>query len=225
MTEPICNEPPNTIKTNSNSLSSGVNSNFKNTTHYGSMKGLKVVFLNIDRLYDWLDELRMFANEHSPHIICLNETKLNQDTQDELLAINGFQNIVRKDRNKMGGGVAIYVKNNLKFRIREDLITDFESISIELEITYVKLIVVTTAYRPPGSCVELFHKIETELISKIDAENKECIFMGDINCDMLKPRDNDTKNLKRIYNNYHFKQLITEPTRVTSDTSTIIDHI
>ena len=38
-------------------------------------------------------------------------------------------------------------------------------------------------------------------------------------------QDNDTKNLKRIYNNYHFKKLITEPTRVTSDTTTIIDHI
>ena len=37
-----------------------------------------------------------------------------------------------------------------------------------------------------------------------------------MNSDMLKLRDNDTKNLKRIYNNYHFKQLITEPTRVTS---------
>ena len=46
-----------------------------------------------------------------------------------------------------------------------------------------------------------------------------------MNCDLLKPKDNDTKNLKLIYNNYHFKQLITEPTRVTSDTSTIIDHI
>ena len=46
----------------------------------------------------------MSANEHAPHIICLNETKLNQDTGDELLAINGFQNIVRKDRNKWGEG-------------------------------------------------------------------------------------------------------------------------
>ena len=84
-------------------MSSGVNSNSKNTTHYGSIKGLKVVFLNINRLYDRLDELRMFANEHAPHIICLNETKLNQDMQDELLEINGFQNIMCKDRNKMEG--------------------------------------------------------------------------------------------------------------------------
>ena len=47
-----------------------------------------------------------------------------------------------------------------------------------------------------------------------------------MNFDLLKPRDNNgTKNLKRTYNNYHFKQLITESTRVTSDTGTIIDHI
>ena len=100
-----------------------------------------------------------------------------------------------------GGGSKIYVENNLKFRVREDLMTDFKSISIELEIKNVKPIVVTTVYRPPGSCVELFHKIETELISKIEAENKECIFTGDVNCDLLKTRDNDTKNLKHIYNN------------------------
>ena len=62
-----------------------------------------------------------------------------------------------------------------------EIILNFESISIELEIKYVKPIVVTTVYRPPGSCVELFNKIETELISKIDTEKRECIFTGDMN--------------------------------------------
>ena len=106
MPEPpnICTEPPNNIETNTDSLSSGVNSNAKNTTHNGSMKGLKVVFLNIDRLYDQLNELRMFPNEHAPHIICLNETKLNQDTGDRLLAINGFQNMCVKIVIKWGEG-------------------------------------------------------------------------------------------------------------------------
>ena len=130
-----------------------------------------------------------------------------------------FKTLCVKIVIKWGEGVAVHVENNLKFRVREDLMMDFESISIELKIKYVKPIVVTTVYRPSGSCVELFHKMETELISKLDAENKECIFTGDMNFNLLKPRANDTKNLKRIYNNYHFKQLITEPTRVTSDST------
>ena len=42
---------------------------------------------------------------------------------------------------------------------------------------------------------------------------------------MLKTRDNDTRHIKRIYGTYQFKQMITEVTRVTSDTRTLIDHI
>ena len=50
-----------------------------------SDKGLKVVFLNIGFLYKHLDELKFFSDEHYLHVICLNETKLNQDICDELL--------------------------------------------------------------------------------------------------------------------------------------------
>ena len=32
-------------------------------------------------------------------------------------------------------------------------------------------------------------------------------------------------HIKRIYNIYNLKQIITEPTRTTSDTATLIDHI
>ena len=61
--------------------------------------------------------------------------------------------------------------------------------------------------------------------SKIDEENGEWVIAGDLNCDLLKPRDNDTVHMKRIYNIYNLKQIITEPTRITSDTATLIDHI
>ena len=81
---------------------------------------------------------------------------------------------------------------------------DLESISVELDVPYVKPILVTTLYRPPDSTVELFSFIEN-MISKIDQEGKECILTGDFNCDLFKSRDNDTKHLKRLYGMYHFK--------------------
>ena len=62
------------------------------------------------------------------------------------------------------------------------------------------------------------------LSSKIDKENREWVIADDLNCDLLKPRDNDTVHIKRIYNIYNLKQIITEPTRTTSDTATLIDH-
>ena len=54
---------------------------------------------NIDSLYKHSDELKLFSDEHSPHVICLSQRKLNQDICDELLQIDGFQKIIRKDRS------------------------------------------------------------------------------------------------------------------------------
>ena len=36
--------------------------------------GLKMYCLNVNSLLKHLDELRIMADEHKPHIICLNET-------------------------------------------------------------------------------------------------------------------------------------------------------
>ena len=171
-----------------------------------------------------MDEPRLFLDEHKPHLLCLNEMKLDSDVADNELRVEGFHETFRKDCPKDGGGVAIYVRNNIKCKMREDFGDDLESISVELEALYVKCILVTTVYRPPDSRVELFSFIEN-MISKIDQEGKECILTGDFNCDLFKSKDNDTKHLKRIYGMYHFKQLIAKPTRVTSDTRTLIDHI
>ena len=49
--------------------------------------------------------------------------------------------------------------------------------------------------------------------------------MGDLNCDLLCESNNNTKNLRRLLFTYGFSQLIKEPTRTTSTSRTIIDHI
>ena len=106
------------------------------------------------------------------------------------------------------------MSEDIKFIKRDDLLTNIESISIELVIPYVKPIIVTSIYRPPGSPVAVSDDIKC-LFSKTDEKNREWVIAGDLNCDLLKPRDNDTVHIKRIYNIYNLKQIITEPTRTT----------
>ena len=185
--------------------------------------GLKVISLNINSLYKHLDELRLFCAEHNPHIICLNENKINDEISDELLRTDGFQNIIRKDGTGYGGGVAVYVKNGIKFSEQSHLDSDLESVSIELKINYSKPFIVTTICKPESK-VEIYKKIES-LICKIDTEDKECILTSDMNCNMLNPQDNNTRHIKCIYNTYEFKQIIKEATRTTSNTKSLIDHI
>ena len=45
----------------------------------------KIMSLNIFSLLPHLDELRMLVDNDKPHIICLNETKLDDSTDDSLM--------------------------------------------------------------------------------------------------------------------------------------------
>ena len=83
---------------------------------------------------------------------------------------------------------------------------------------------VTTGYRPPDSDVKLFDDFE-EILRSLDAESHESIIMGDMNCDYLKPDNNNTKHIKRIFHTYGYTQMISEPTRTTDHSKTLIDYM
>ena len=57
--------------------------------------GLKVCCLNANSLLKHIDQLRLFCETHKPH-----ETKLDNETRDEDLVIEGFHSIYRKDRDR-----------------------------------------------------------------------------------------------------------------------------
>ena len=89
--------------------------------------------------------------------------------------------------------------------------------------------IVIVWYRPPSDPVDSFIKLDTNL-SYLDREGKEIILLGDTNCDFTSiPKgqlsDNNAIHLRSIYDLFSFTQLIEEPTRVTLETATLIDHI
>ena len=71
--------------------------------------------ININSILSHIDELHILAEEYQPHIIGINETKLDDLILDNELRIYGYKVIIRKDRNRHGGGVAFYVKYGLEF--------------------------------------------------------------------------------------------------------------
>ena len=169
------------------------------------------------------DELKLIIETNKPDIIGISETKLDKTVNDCDVHISVYR-VIRRDRNCYGGGVLMYISESLNFNHREDLDFDLESISVEIKVGKYKPFLVTTIYRPPDKPVSYFDQIES-LISTTDLEGKESILIGDLNCDFLCESNNNIKNLKRIIFTYGFSQLIKEPTRTTSDTKTIIDHI
>ena len=139
-----------------------------------------------------------------PHITGLNETKLDSSTGDDEISTEGYS-LVRKDRNTHGGGGALYVHNDIPFIKRLDLARELESISIEVKLPFIKPLIVTALYRLPGVPIEIFKLIDN-LFYRLDDENKECITIGDINCNSLEPAENCVKHMNRIFRKHNLSQ-------------------
>ena len=139
----------------------------------------------------------------------------------------GFE-VVRRDRpvnGRCGGGVCIYLRNNINYHIRLDLSDNqLECLVIEITRPHSRPFLVSTWYRPPSSSQDIFSRFEI-LVDKIDSENNDFYLLGDLNCDMLHNRSNYhiSSNLTNIFDIYGLSQMISEPTRITSTSRTLID--
>ena len=91
-------------------------------------------------------------------IVSLTETHLNSGIHDNELHIDDYQ-LFRKDRNRSGGGVACYVKNNLSAKIVSNLMNEnIEALWLQIFVksentNSIKSLVVGTCYRPPNQCL------------------------------------------------------------------------
>ena len=116
-------------------------------------------------------------------VLAINETKLDSSITNDHIQISGFE-VIRRDRqlhSRNGGGVCMYVKSKLNFKIREDLVNnDLELLFIQISNPRSKPFLVGTWYRPPSSALNLFSLFQ-EIIDKIDGENSELYLLGDLN--------------------------------------------
>ena len=138
-------------------------------------------------------------------ILSVNETKLDSSIGNSEIHLSGYD-VVRLDRKvngRNGGGVCMYIRSNLNFRVREDLAhNDLEILIIEISNPRSRPFLVGTWYRPPSSSQQLFTLFE-EIIDKIDAENFELYLLGDLNCNLLSNTPNsNTSELLNIFDIY-----------------------
>ena len=186
-------------------------------------KGLKIVHLNVHFLYPKLDEIKLLLLKQDIDILCLCETFLNDTFSNFELNIDNFK-MFRKDRNTAGGGLVIYTRDGIPCDQRQDLENEsIESICIEIKQPNSKPFIISHFYRPPSSKVQ-WVKDFTLVLEKAISNEKECIVIGDFNYDILKS-DNYSKSWLELMESMNFNQLVNDPTRVTSNSATLIDHV
>ena len=79
-------------------LDSSNSSNECGNENRNKFSRFKIMSLNIFSLLPHPDELGLLVDSEKPHIMCINETKLDDSIDDSLIQLDDYV-IVRKDRN------------------------------------------------------------------------------------------------------------------------------
>ena len=189
-------------------------------------KGFRIGHLNIQGLSNKIDQLKLLLTyEHNViHTLGISETKLNEIHPDAPLEISGYQNPFRRDRlENAGGGLLVYVKERVCCSRRSDLEhKNIECIWVEIKPAKSRPFLIGNIYRPPNSTVQWNEYFE-DFIENVLQEEKEIYLLADINRNLLDSQ------IKRVWNDYMepfgLNQFVSEPTRVTSESRSLIDHI
>ena len=192
----------------------------------GKKSGLLICSLNAPSLLKHKDKIEVLLNENRIDILAVNETKLDKSVLDSYITIENYSEPLRCDRNRHGGGVAVFVKESISYSVRTDLpIGDLEIVCIEVKPKCSSPFVILAWYRPPKYDTLSFTELE-HVLKVLDSEGKEIILIVDTNCDQLcdETRNTMCRLLKTLYKEYQFKQIIKNSTRVTNRSSTLIDH-
>ena len=216
------------------------NSNFYSSQEFNNLiqgrhcKNEKLLFLhlNIRSIRNKFDALVNYLNslDHNFSIIALTEIWLNDNDIDNF-EIPSYKSTKLFRQNKIGGGICIFTREDLKVKLREDLVpenitSEMEAIFIEIINDKSKNIIVGAIYRPPNNRFNDFENELKTILTKLDKWDKPCYIMGDFNINLLKY---DCCNFANQFFNQlsssGYKPLITKPTRITKSTATLIDNI
>ena len=116
--------------------------------------GITIVHFNIRSLLEHFDQLTEFVHDHSPDIVAISETWLNDSVDASVLAMPGY-NVYRADRHRHGGGVAIFAAANLVCKavpIDSGLPSSAESVWLEVSASSISsTTLVGCIYRTPSA--------------------------------------------------------------------------
>ena len=116
----------------------------------------------------------------------------------------------------------LYYRNSLTCQRKKDLeISNIETLWLEVTLPKSKPFLLCTIYRPPNVNSDWIDAFEEEL-SIAQTTGLKIIVMGDLNIDLLNYSNRKWLNLIQLFD---LKQLISDPTRITNKTSTLIDHL
>ena len=201
-----------------------------NTSSKPLTPGISFIHLNARSLNSNFREIDDYLSSlnYKFDIIAISETWVSEPEHNKF-NINGYDVYHTNRKNMRGGGVALYVKQELacKFLSCKSLVVDdlFECCPLEILISGHRNIIVSCIYRCPGSNTDIFSEHIVQLFFELTMR-KTVFLCGDFNIDILKHKVNQgTKSFLDTMYSVGLYPLIDRPTRISNHSFTLIDNV
>ena len=192
-----------------------------------------MVHLNIRSMAKNLGNFELYLKslEFEFDIIGLSETWIKGQNLD-FSKIQGYRQEHVYRENRSGGGVSLFVKNIIDYKLRSDiniLNDNLEAVFIEINKTQFATpnnIIIGTVYRPPNTDIQLFMHHLKLILDQMDKEGKCVYLMGDFNMNLLNvDKHMPTSEFIEMLYSFSYLPLINKPTRIKNESAILIDNI
>ena len=161
---------------------------------------------------------------YNPDCICIVESWLSPDIDDSEVHIPNFQ-VCRLDRNRHGGGVLLYVKDEFHFSQLPGLSCNLEIVSVVLQHhSFPIRFCLSLVYRPPNTNSSALDLLSSYLQAIDISQFANVVVLGDFNIDVSTNTHPLAFKLHSIMSTLSLVQMVNNYTHVHhNSTATTID--
>ena len=141
-----------------------------------------------------------------------------------MFKLNNY-NFEYKCRKGRGGGVGLYLQSKLKYtRLTCKEIANAECMWFKIENGLPKPVIVGVIYRKPSGEIEDFCYDLNDVLHELQLDRNQCVITGDFNINVFE-KNEKIDDFLSMMECYGLTQLISSPTCITNNSSSLIDHI
>ena len=180
---------------------------------------LKIYSVNASSLLLKIDELIALCAAETFNAIVVTETWLSDKIGDSEVHIRGY-NLIRKDRNWHGGGVAIYLPDCITYKLVNLPYLELEFLVLELSM-YSHIYTTAGFYCLPRSDKSTMIRLYNAVTLLRSQNVSNLIICGDFNIDPTDPNSPNHEHVNNILSDFCLTQVVDTPTWTTRPSSVI----
>ena len=191
-----------------------------NNTVKGRGMDLCILYFNARSVLPKFDELQAVSLTLDPDMICITETWLSSEIEDQEIVLSGYYSS-HLDRNRHGGGLVIFYRSALGYKP-----VLFGSNDLELAIVSVYKdncrVCIALFYRSPSSPFCTFDNICT-ILHSLDPALFSNFVLRDFNIDFYNPHHPLYSRLTALMSTFSLTQFVSQHTHYGPYGGSLID--